>query len=200
MRETIPCQGRAGRSWLWVSGETLTPMLCLGASTELSFQQDNQDSGPEEALGEHPLAYLLGADGGRWPAHHPDCVAGHLPPTEKRGQQCPTGPGCECCLGAWGLTQLGLEERLNGRTGWFWAPKNLGICSHLSLPSECLRAAPKCAPLHLLSCHRLALEGSLLHWPCQANPTWSSVNVAAWLKSCCLVNSWSVCLCMCVYL
>lgn len=81
--ETTPCWGGIGRSWLQVSREPLTPILCLGTSTELSFQQDNQDPGPEEALGEHPLAYLLGAGGGRWPAHHPDCVAGHLSPTEK---------------------------------------------------------------------------------------------------------------------
>lgn len=81
--ETTSCWGGVGGSWLWGSVEPLTPILCLGASTELSFQQDNQDPGPEEALGEHPLAYLPGAGGGRWPAYHPDCVAGHLSPTEK---------------------------------------------------------------------------------------------------------------------
>lgn len=72
--------GGAG-SGAW--GESLTPILCLGASTELSLQQDNQDLGPEEALGEHPLPDLLGAGGGRWRAHPPDCAAGPLPPTEQ---------------------------------------------------------------------------------------------------------------------
>lgn len=90
--------------------EPLTPILCLGMSTELSLQQDDQDPGPEEALGERPLPDLLGAGGGRQPAHHPDCAAGHLSPTKQRGQQCLSDPGRSGCLGAQGLTQLGLEE------------------------------------------------------------------------------------------
>lgn len=111
--------------------------MYLGTSTELSLQQDNQDPGPEEAPGEHPLPDLLGAGGGWWPAHHPDCAADHLCPTKQGRQQCPTGPGRRHCLRAWGLTQLGLEERPNSFTGWFWSPENPGVFSHLSHPSEC---------------------------------------------------------------
>lgn len=118
-------------------GEPLTPTLCPGLSTELSLQQDDQDPGPEEALGEHSLPDLLGAGGGRRPARHPDCAAGPLSPTEQRGQQCPPGPGCRDCLRAWGLSRLGLEERPSGHTGWFWSPENPGVCSHLSRPTQC---------------------------------------------------------------
>lgn len=64
-------------------GEPLTPTLCLAMSTELSLQQDNQDPGPEEELGEHPMPDLLGAGGGWRPARHPDCAPGHLSPTEQ---------------------------------------------------------------------------------------------------------------------
>ena len=132
---------RGVRGWLgepgpgaW--GEPLTPNLCLGMSTELSLQQDNQKPGPEEALGECPLPDLLGAGGGHWPAHHPDCATGHLSPVEQWGQQCSTCPGRRRCLRAWGLTQLGLEDRWRGHTGWFWSPENPGVCSHLSHPAE----------------------------------------------------------------
>lgn len=127
-------EGVVGRTWPWgLGGEPLTPNLCLGMSTELSLQQDNQKPGPEEALGECPLPDLLGAGGGHWPAHHPDCATGHLSPVEQWGQQCSTCPGCRRCLRAWGLTQLGLEDRPRGRTGWFWSPENPGVCL---LPSE----------------------------------------------------------------
>jgi hypothetical protein len=68
---------------LW---ELLTPTLCLGVLTELSLQQDNQDPGPEEALGEQPLPNLPGAGGGWWPTHPPDCASGHLSTAEQWGQ------------------------------------------------------------------------------------------------------------------
>lgn len=159
-----------GESGPGAPGKPLTPTLCLGMSTELCLQQDNQDPGPAEALGEHALPDLLGAGVGRLPAHPPDRAAGHLSPTEQWGQQCRTGPGHRCRLGAWGLTQLGLEERPSGHTGWSWSPENPSVCSHLSHPTERRRATLTCAPLYLLSPHR------------QASPIWSSVKAAVWLK------------------
>lgn len=147
--ETRPCRGWVGRSWSRALGKPLTPTLCLGVSTELRLQQDNQDSGPEEALGECPLPDLLGAGSRRWCAHPPDCVVGHVSPTKQQGQQCPTGPGCRCCLRAWGMTQLGLEKRPNSHTGRFWSSENPGVCSLLSHPSERGRAAAICASLLL---------------------------------------------------
>lgn len=135
MQEIRPCSGGGlGEPGPGAPGKPLTPTLCLGMSTELSLQQDNQDPGSEEALGEHALLDLLGAGGGRRPTHPPDCAAGHLSPTEQWGQQCPTGRGC--CLRVQELTQLGLEDRPSGRTGWSWCPENPGICFHLSHPTE----------------------------------------------------------------
>lgn len=80
--ETTLAGAGLGGAGSGASEESLSPILCLGVSTELSLQQDNQDLGPEEALGEHPLADLLGAGAGRRRAHPPDRAARPLSPTE----------------------------------------------------------------------------------------------------------------------
>lgn len=71
---------------------------------------------------------------------------------------------------------------MNGSSALFWTPENPAVCFHLGCPSECRRTSWKCSPLHLPSRHRLALQGSLLHWPCEATALELS-------KSCCLVKS-----------
>ena len=132
---------------------------------------------------------LHGAGSGHCPAHPPDCVAGHLSPTKQQGQQRPTGPGCRPCLGAWGMTQQGLEKRLKSHTGQFWSSENPGVRSPLSHPSE-RGGQPQCVHLgYFLSYHRLALEGNLLRWLCQASPTWSLVKTTVWVKT-------GVCVCV----
>ena len=87
------------------------------------------------------------------------------------------------------MTQQGLEKRLKSHTGQFWSSENPGVRSPLSHPSE-RGGQPQCVHLgYFLSYHRLALEGNLLRWLCQASHLELS-------KNHCLGKNWCMCLCV----